>query len=31
MDNRFNPAYIATCGGVCIIIYLIIKLIEIWQ
>lgn len=31
MDNRFNPTYIATCGGICIIIYLIIKLIEIWQ
>lgn len=31
MDNRFNPTYIATCGGICIIIILIIKLIKIWQ
>lgn len=31
MDNRFNPTYIATCGGICIIIILIIKLIELWQ
>ena len=31
MDNRFNLTYIATCGGICIIIIILIKLIELWQ